>query len=76
MATPNDGPGLKAAIAAALALVPPDSTIGLGSGRAASAFVRALAEELQQGRRVRGVPTSQATADLARQLRFILRRHA
>src|SRR5262249_49273638 len=42
---------------------------GLGSGRAATAFVKALAERVQAGRlKVRGVPTSRATADLAGQL--------
>jgi ribose 5-phosphate isomerase A len=52
----------------ALAFVPDGSVIGLGSGRTASAFVRALAERVRQGLRVRGVPTSEATAQLARSL--------
>jgi len=39
--------------------------LGLGTGRAASAFVRALGERVADGLRVRGVPTSQATAELA-----------
>jgi ribose 5-phosphate isomerase A len=52
----------------ALELVEDGSTIGLGSGRAALAFVRALGERLQQGRlTVRGVPTSQETEAVARQ---------
>jgi len=42
--------------------------IGLGSGRAASAFVRALGARVGQGLRVRGVPTSEATARLAREV--------
>jgi ribose 5-phosphate isomerase A len=42
--------------------------IGLGSGRAATAFVHALGKRVQEGLRVRGVPTSQATASLATQL--------
>jgi ribose 5-phosphate isomerase A len=51
----------------ALELVPPDSRIGLGSGRAAQAFVKALGERLRNGRlRVSGVPTSEETANLAR----------
>jgi ribose 5-phosphate isomerase A len=53
---------------AALELVPDASVVGLGSGRAATAFVRALGKRVQQGLRVRGVATSQATADLAAQL--------
>jgi ribose 5-phosphate isomerase A len=52
----------------ALELVPNDSRIGLGSGRAAQAFVRALGEHIRQGRlQVQGVPTSEETANLARQ---------
>ena len=39
--------------------------VGLGSGRAAEAFVRALAEETSRGLHIRGVPTSNATAALA-----------
>jgi ribose 5-phosphate isomerase A len=42
--------------------------VGLGSGRAAEAFVRGLAAEAQRGLRVRSVPTSQATAMLATSL--------
>jgi ribose 5-phosphate isomerase A len=52
----------------ALELVPDGSRIGLGSGRAAQAFVRALGERVRSGGfRVQGVPTSEATARLARQ---------
>src|SRR5262245_58981413 len=51
----------------ALELVPNDSQIGLGSGRAAQAFVKALGERVRSGRlRVSGVPTSEETASLAR----------
>lgn len=50
----------------ALQLVSDDSRIGLGSGRAARAFVRALGERVRkEGLRVRGVPTSEETASLA-----------
>ena len=52
----------------ALELVPNSSRIGLGSGRAAQAFVKALGERIRSGRlRVHGVPTSEETANLARQ---------
>jgi ribose 5-phosphate isomerase A len=52
----------------ALELVPNDSRIGLGSGRAAQAFVKGLGERIRKGRlRVHGVPTSEETASLARQ---------
>ena len=50
----------------AVEMVPDNSCIGLGSGKAAQAFVRALAERVRQGRlRIRGVPTSEETARLA-----------
>jgi ribose 5-phosphate isomerase A len=52
----------------ALELVPNDSRIGLGSGRAARAFVKALGERVRRaGLRIQGVPTSEETASLARQ---------
>lgn len=49
----------------ALRFVKEGQTIGLGTGRAASAFIRALGES---GIKVRGVPTSEASAALARGL--------
>jgi ribose 5-phosphate isomerase A len=49
-----------------------DVRVGLGSGRAAEAFVRALAAEPGEGLRVRGVPTSRATAALATSLGLTL----
>jgi ribose 5-phosphate isomerase A len=52
----------------ALELVPNDSRIGLGSGRASQAFVKALGERVRVGGlRIHGVPTSEETASLARQ---------
>jgi ribose 5-phosphate isomerase A len=52
----------------ALEFVADGSRIGLGSGRAASAFVKALGERVRSGRlRIHGVPTSEQTATLARQ---------
>ncbi len=62
---------LERVAAHALPMVPdrPDGvSIGLGSGRAAAAFVRALGARVRQGLRVRGVPTSEATAALAREV--------
>ena len=56
-----------AAIAeAAVEMIQDGFVVGLGSGRAATAFVEALGKRVQQGLRVRGVATSQATSDLAR----------
>jgi ribose 5-phosphate isomerase A len=40
--------------------------VGLGTGHAASAFVQALGQAVHGGLRVTGVPTSEATATLAR----------
>ena len=52
----------------ALEFVQDGQVIGLGSGRAATAFVQALGRRVQAGVHVRGVPTSEATADLSRRL--------
>lgn len=54
--------------ARAAALVPDGAVVGLGSGRAAEAFVAALAARVRAGLRVRGVPTSTGTATLAARL--------
>jgi ribose 5-phosphate isomerase A len=52
----------------ALQEVRPGSVLGLGSGRAAERFVRALAARVKAGLAVRGVATSRATEELARSL--------
>jgi ribose 5-phosphate isomerase A len=58
--------GVLAALAArALELTRAATVIGLGTGRAASAFIQALGLEARAGRAIRGVPTSEATARLA-----------
>jgi ribose 5-phosphate isomerase A len=63
----GDDPGpLERLASRALGYVKDGSLVGLGSGRAASAFVRALGVRIGQGLRARGVPTSEATARLAR----------
>jgi ribose 5-phosphate isomerase A len=52
----------------AVDLVADGATVGLGSGRAAMAFVSQLGERVRAGKlHVRGLPTSTATAELARQ---------
>jgi ribose 5-phosphate isomerase A len=52
----------------ALELVADGSRIGLGSGRAAQAFIKALGERIREGcLHVCGVPTSEETAILAEQ---------
>lgn len=42
--------------------------VGLGTGRAATAFIHALGERVRQGLAIRGIPTSDASAQLAKQL--------
>ena len=56
---------LSAIARRALEFVPDNSTIGLGTGHAATAFLHALAEKVRGGFRVRGVPTSRACEKLA-----------
>jgi ribose 5-phosphate isomerase A len=62
----TDHPGVHAAAAQALALIPDGARIGLGSGRAASAFITMLGARVQEGLRVWGVPTSREAGELAR----------
>jgi ribose 5-phosphate isomerase A len=54
--------------AAALEHVSDGQVLGLGTGRAAEAFVHGLGMLVAQGLEVRGVPTSERTATLAREL--------
>ena len=60
--------GAAALAAQALEHVRPGQVVGLGTGRAATAFVHALGRQVQHGFRVTAVPTSEATASLARAL--------
>jgi ribose 5-phosphate isomerase A len=60
---PADDASLDALGRYALRFVKPGQTIGLGTGRAASAFIRALGSS---GIKVRGVPTSSPAAELGR----------
>jgi ribose 5-phosphate isomerase A len=52
----------------ALEFVQEGSTIGLGSGRASTEFLKLLGARVEAGFQVRGVPTSRATATLAKRL--------
>jgi ribose 5-phosphate isomerase A len=58
---------LVALAARALEFVRDGNIVGLGTGRAATAFVHALGRRVQQGLRVTGVPTSAATAVTAQE---------
>ena len=55
----------RLAAEAAAELVQGGMVVGLGTGRAATAFIIALGERVEAGLQIRGVPTSQASADLA-----------
>jgi ribose 5-phosphate isomerase A len=54
--------------AEALAEVKSGHVVGLGTGQAATAFIHALGKAVKSGLTVTGVPTSEASAALARQL--------
>ncbi len=58
----------RSAARAALLELPAEGIIGLGSGSTAHAFVEELALHVRQGRRIVGVPTSEATRSLATRL--------
>ena len=63
--TPTDSDAALEALGRyAVRYVKPGQTIGLGTGHAAAAFIRALGESKIK---VRGVPTSNASAELGRQ---------
>lgn len=58
--------GKEAAARAALALVEPGMSLGLGSGSTAALFIALLGERCRAGLAVRGLPTSRASELLAR----------
>ena len=72
--TPSTPTTPTGAARAALEWVRDDMKLGLGTGRAASAFVEALGARVAEGLRITGVPTSEATADLATRLGIPLAR--
>lgn len=64
----GEAEALRGIAETALEHVREDTIVGLGTGRAASAFVRALGQRVTAGFRVRGVPTSDSTEALAREV--------
>ena len=58
--------GKRAAAVRALAYVEDGMTVGLGSGSTAELFLAALADRVRDGLAIRGVPTSERVAGLAR----------
>lgn len=65
---PTNTPDTDAIAAKAVELIAPDMVVGLGTGRAATAFIRALGAKVQAGLRVRGLPTSEVSGALATEL--------
>jgi ribose 5-phosphate isomerase A len=63
-----DPADLRRVALAALTRVADGMTLGLGTGRAAEAFIEALGEQTRKGLKVRGVPTSVKSSELARRL--------
>ncbi len=61
----SDDPAVRAVAAAAVELIVDGASVGLGSGRAASACIAELGARVRHGLRVRGVATSRASASLA-----------
>lgn len=61
-----DPKDLERVAQAALTRVADGMLLGLGTGRAAEAFIVALGEKVRRGLRIRGVPTSDRSAELAR----------
>jgi ribose 5-phosphate isomerase A len=60
--------GVQAAVAQALELIEDGARVGLGTGRAAEAFISALGARVRHGLRVAAVPTSRDSARLAREV--------
>ena len=71
MTTTNKGPSpeaLNRVALAALDMVEDGMRLGLGTGRAAEAFIRELGKRVEGGLRVRCVTTSNRSEDLAKSL--------
>lgn len=64
----GDDPAVRAVAARALELIEDGAKVGLGSGRAAAAFIARLGERVRQGLRIVGVPTSNTSAAQAKAL--------
>ncbi len=58
----------EAAARASLKFVKDGQVIGLGTGSTADYFIRMLSEQVKQGLRIRGIPTSVRSRDLAQSL--------
>lgn len=63
----SDDPKYNAALAA-LDFIEDGMIVGLGTGSTSAHFVRLLGERVKQGLKIKGVPTSEATRNLAEQV--------
>lgn len=67
-----DDPAVQCVAQHVLGLIKSGDKIGLGSGRASHAFIQALGQKVKEGLKIIGVPTSEASAKLARELNIPL----
>ncbi len=58
----------EAAARASLQFVKSGQVVGLGTGTTAAHFIKLLAEQVKNGLRIRGIPTSQRSGELAQSL--------
>ena len=65
-----DPAALDRVATAALSRVADGMTLGLGTGRAAEAFIQRLGERVRRGLRIRGVPTSKRSEELAQRVQI------
>ena len=62
----------EAAARASLEFIKDGQVVGLGTGSTAAYFIRLLGEKVKQGLRVRGIPTSERSLELAQSLEIPL----
>src|SRR5947208_15658127 len=62
----------EAAARASLRFVKDGQVVGLGTGSTAAFFIKLLSEEVKRGLRVRGIPTSDRSRELAESLEIPL----
>jgi ribose 5-phosphate isomerase A len=67
-----DDPAVQAVVKYVLNLVKDGSKVGLGSGRASTVFIQELGKRVKDGLKIVGVPTSDASAKLAKELNIPL----
>src|SRR5687768_14538289 len=66
--TVADAPDTRIIAQKAVDLIEPNMVVGLGTGAAATQFIHALGERVKTGLHIRGIPTSDVSGGLAKQL--------